>query len=192
MESSLIDETDSVLVVIDVQPGFLKKLDEQNADEIVDRIRWLVRLAMLLGIPLLVTQEQPDHNGSIVERINDVVPAAVTRHTKPAFGLAACPPIMADLERHGRHTAVLCGVETDVCVAQSAVGLVDAGWRVAVVEDAVGSPGAAHEQGLARMRAAEVLLVGTKGLCYEWIRTVERVDGLEEFLSTDGPLGIVL
>ena len=192
MAPSLIDETDSVLVVIDVQSGVLKKLDEQNADEIVDRIRWLVRLAMLLGIPLLITEEEPDHNGRIVDQINELVPAEVTRHTKPAFGLAACPPIMGDLERHGRRTAVLCGVETDVCVAQSALGLVDAGFTVVVVEDAVSSPGTAHEQGLARMRAAGVRLVGTKGLCYEWLRTVEKADELGEFLSAEGPLGIVL
>jgi nicotinamidase-related amidase len=111
------------------------------------------------------------------------------RHWKPVFGVAENPAIVADIERHGRGTAVLCGLETDVCVAQSALGLDDRGFRVVVVEDAVASTGASHEQGLARMRDAGLELVGLKGLAYEWIRTVERAWELDPLLS-DPPSGI--
>ena len=93
---------------------------------------------------------------------------------KPVFDLAACPEILADVSRHGRETIVVCGLETDVCVAQSALGLLEAGKRVVVVEDAVASPGTAHEQGLARMSRGGVELIGVKGLAYEWLGTVER------------------
>jgi hypothetical protein len=87
---------------------------------------------------------------------------------------------------------VLCGLETDVCVAQSAFGLLDAGKRVAVVEDAVGSPGAAHAQGLERMARAGVELVGLKGLAYDWLRTVERATEFGAGTGRDAPAGIVL
>ena len=190
--TALIEDGDSILAVIDVQPGFLDKLDERVADEIVDRIRWLVRLAGSLGIPLLVTEEEPASNGATATPIQDVLPDGITRHDKPAFSVAACPPIMADLESQGRRTAVLCGLETDVCVAQSAIGLRDAGWRVVVVEDAVASPGTAHEQGLARMRDAGVELMGLKSLCYEWLRTLEKTERVKELLSADPPMGITL
>jgi hypothetical protein len=63
--------------------------------------------------------------------------------------------------------------------------------RVAVVQDAVASPGDAHEQGLARMRHAGIELVGLKGLAYEWMGTVERSWELSERLP-DPPPGIVL
>ena len=74
----------------------------------------------------------------------------------------------------GRGTVVLTGLETDVCVAQSALGLLDRGHRVVVVEDAVGSPGRAHAAGLDRMRRAGAIPVVAKQLHYEWMRTVER------------------
>jgi nicotinamidase-related amidase len=190
--TATIEDGDSVLAVIDVQPGFLDKLDQRVADEIVDRIRWLVRLAGSLGIPVLVTEEEPESNGGTATPIEDALLDGVTRHDKPAFSVAACPPIMADLESHGRRTVVLCGLETDVCVAQSAIGLRDAGWRVVVVVDAVASPGTAHEQGLARMRDAGVELVGVKSLCYEWLRTLEKTKRVRELLSADPPMGITL
>jgi hypothetical protein len=63
--------------------------------------------------------------------------------------------------------------------------------RVVVVSDAVGSPGAAHEQGLARLRDAGIELVGLKGLAYEWLRTVERAQAIDQVLP-EPPPGIVL
>ena len=77
-----------------------------------------------------------------------------------------------------RSTAVLVGFETDVCVFQSAVGLLDEGLDAIVVEDATFSPGEMHERGLARLRDAGVRLTHCKALAYEWVRTVERVDVL--------------
>jgi nicotinamidase-related amidase len=192
MLTALIEDGDSILAVIDVQPGFLDKLDQRVADEIVDRIRWLVRLAGSLEIPVLVTEEQPEANSGTATPIQDALPEGVTCYDKPAFSVGACPPIMAELESHGRRTAVLCGLETDVCVAQSAIGLRGIGWRVVVVEDAVASPGTAHEQGLARMRDAGVELVGLKSLCYEWLRTLEKTERVQEILSADPPMGITL
>ena len=188
----LLDVADSVLVVIDAQPGFLREVEDSRAREVEDRIRWLVKLATALGVPVVVTEEQPARNGATAAPILEAIPEGVERHVKEAFGLAACPPIMADLERHGRRTAVLCGFETDVCVAQSALGLLDAGWRVVVVKDAVASPGTGHAQGLTRMRDAGVELIGLKGLAYESLRTVERLSVLETQLAGDVPMGITL
>jgi nicotinamidase-related amidase len=187
----LIDADDTIFLVIDTQPGFVRKVEPTIGDETVDRIHWLVRVATGLGIPLVVTEEEAERNGRTVDRIDALIPPNVARHTKPAFGVAACPPIMADLERHHRGTAVLTGFETDVCVSQSAIGLADSGWRVVVVEDAVASPGSAHAQGLARMRDAGIELIGVKGLSYEWLRTVEATAAIDAVLAQP-PLGITL
>ena len=100
------------------------------------------------------------------------------------FGLAGQPDILAAVRATGRKTAILAGLETDVCVAQSAIGLLQAGYRVAVVADAVGSPGAAsHAAGLERIRLAGCILASVKGLFYEWVRTIPA---LREFMSRYG------
>jgi nicotinamidase-related amidase len=181
-----------VLVVVDTQPGFLDKLTEGDASAVADRIRWLCRLADWLGVPVVVTEEEPERNGETAGPVAQALPAGTVRHTKPAFDLAACPAILADVLRPGRDSAVLCGLETDVCVAQSALGLLEAGQRVVVVEDAVAAPGSAHAQGLARLSRAGVELIGVKGLGYEWLGTVERANDFALASGRDAPDGIVL
>jgi nicotinamidase-related amidase len=182
----------SVLVVIDTQPGFLDKLSEDEASAVVDRIRWLCRLAGWLSVPVVITEEEPGRNGETVAPVKEGLPPGTVRHLKPAFDLAACPEILADLVQHDPKAVVLCGLETDVCVAQSALGLADAGMRVVVVEDAVASAGAAHAQGLARLTRAGVELIGVKGLGYEWLETVERANDFAIASERDAPAGLVL
>jgi nicotinamidase-related amidase len=188
----LLDADDCVLAVVDTQIGFLKKLPEEQGSELVDRIRWLTKLARWLQVPVVVTEEEPDKNGETAPAIMEALGPGTVRHTKPVFDLSACPTILEDVTRERRESVVLCGLETDVCVAQSAFGLLDLGKRVVVVEDAVASPGTAHEQGLARMTRAGVELVGVKGLGYEWLRTVERATQFGAATGHDTPASIVL
>jgi nicotinamidase-related amidase len=68
---------------------------------------------------------------------------------------------------------VIVGCETDVCVAQSAIGLQDEGFDCVVVDDATFSPGEMHERGLARIAAEGIARNHAKGVTYEWLRTVE-------------------
>ena len=188
----LLDVDDCVLAVIDAQDGFLGKLPDDESARLVDRIGWLCKLACWLHVPVVVTEEEPQKNGETASAITEALAPETARHPKPVFALSACPAILEDVTRHDREAVVLCGLETDVCVAQSALGLLDLGKRVVVVEDAVASPGNAHAQGLARMGRAGVELVGLKGLAYEWLRTVERSVDFDAAIGRDAPAGIVL
>ena len=88
----------------------------------------------------------------------------------------------------------LVGFETDVCIAHSAIGLLQQEYKVAVVSDATASPGRSHEIGLERMRRAGVVISSVKSLFYEWVRTVERCDiFMQKYKKEIGlPQGIVL
>jgi nicotinamidase-related amidase len=184
----LLDVDDTVLCVVDVQPGFLRKLrSKAEARRVADRIAWIVRVAVALDVPIVVTEEEPDRNGGTVPDALERVPADAPTFTKPVFGLADAAEILNAVDRTGRRTVALVGLETDVCVAHSALGLLDRGYRVAVVRDATASPGEAHEAGIDRMRSAGAAVVTTKSLYYEWLRTVERARMVEELLAEAPP-----
>jgi nicotinamidase-related amidase len=174
IQRALIDVDDSILIVIDVQPPFLDKLPRDDSQLLRNRICWLIGVAGWLHVPLLVTAEDIAREGGVDPQVVRSLPAGIQTHNKMVFDLTADPAILAAVAQAGRKTAVLMGLETDVCVAHSALGLLGHGYQVAVVADATGSPGTAHAFGLERVANAGALVTSVKGLFYEWMRTVER------------------
>jgi len=183
MRGKLVNCEGSLLCIVDTQRGFADKLDERTARETVGRVAWIAALSCALDVPVLVTEEEPETNGATLPEVLAQLPPDVPRHRKPVFGLADVPEIADAVAASGKETVVLTGMETDVCVAHSALGLLDRGYRVAVVRDAVASPGAAHDHGLERMRDAGAVLLGTKALFYEWTRTVDRSRELDDRMA---------
>jgi len=166
----LVDRDDSVLIVVDAQEGFFGESDEARGT--LARLTWLARVASKFGVPAVLTEEEPGRNGPVEAPLTELFPDSPPL-VKPTFGLTGTPEIVDRIDATGRGTAVMVGFETDVCVAQSAIGLRQRGLRVVVVEDAVWSPGEMHDRGLRRMAAEGVELNHCKGLAYEWARTVD-------------------
>jgi nicotinamidase-related amidase len=179
----LLDRDDSLLVVIDLQPRFwgdrLDAADRRCVAGAAARAAWLAAVASAWGIPAVVTEEAPDRKGHTDEAVLGGLPPGTPVFTKPVFGLAACPDIMAAIRATGRRTALLAGFETDVCVTHSAAGLAGAGYRVAVAEDAVYSPFGAHRPGLQRLRDLGAEMIHCKGVYYDWARTLAAVNAFE-------------
>ena len=178
----LLDRDDSVLIVVDTQPGFYPPdltIDRDRLVLVQARVAWLAGVARALGVPAVVTEEDPETNGTTAPAVLEWLPVGTPVLVKPVFGLADRDEILAAVVATDRRTAVLAGLETDVCVSQSAVGLLDRGYRVAVAADATFSPGEMHEHGLRRMAALGVEIVHAKGVYYEWVRTLEAARRFE-------------
>jgi nicotinamidase-related amidase len=177
----LLDRGDSVLIVIDAQPGFSgpTATTALRASQARSVAAWLAGVAAATGVPAIVTEEDPDSNGPTDRLIAERLPAGTRVFPKHVFGLAGEPAIMAAVKASGRRTAVLVGAETDVCVAQSAVGLLDRGFRVVVVADATFSPDAMHEFGLAHLRDVGAEVRHAKGVYYDWMRTMADARAFE-------------
>ncbi len=169
----LLQAGQCVLVVIDVQPRFLARVEPLLAEGLPERISFLAASAAFADVPVVATVERPEDWGPLEPTIAAALGAAPVLR-KETFGLGDDPAVFPAIAATGRSTAVLVGLETDVCVAHSALSLLDRGFEVACVADCVASPGAAHAFGLDRMRAAGVTMLCAKQVHYEWLRTVER------------------
>jgi nicotinamidase-related amidase len=174
LHRALIDLDDSLLIVIDVQEHFLTKLPVEEQRLLIKRIGWLIGAAEQLGVPIIATAENVKELGSVAPSIAQRLPSRLPVSNKMVFGLAEDKEILSAIVETGRNTAILVGLETDVCVAHSALGLMRRGFEVVVVADGTGSPGLGHEIGLERVRRAGGLISSVKGVYYEWVRTVER------------------
>lgn len=194
IKKSLIDVDDCVLIIIDVQSHFLARLPPQRAEQLVNRVGWLMEVAKILNVPMIVTAEEGKRYAGLVAVLAEKLPPGTKVLDKTVYGLADQANILDAVHKTGRRIAVLVGMETDVCVAHSTIGLLQKGFQVVVLADVTDSPGDAHAFGLERMREAGALVMSLKGLYYEWIRTVSICNGMDdEHLKRIGhPKGIIL
>lgn len=164
---ALLDRDRSALVVIDVQDAFRGYVD--GFDAIVGRIRLLVAGATRLDVPIAASEQYPQGLGSTVPELQ--LPIAVPSFAKLEF--AACDTDAWDELPPGLRAAdqyVLVGIETHVCVRQTALALRAAGRDVHVVVDAVASRDALHrDTALAALAQAGVRLATVEQVLFDWL-----------------------
>ena len=174
IRNSLINVEDSVLVVIDIQDSFLRKYDDLTSQSMLEKVVWLLKIAAHMKVPVVAMAEDIKNTGNLNQAILDTLPLETRVHDKNAFDLAENPAILADIKTTLRNTAILVGTETDVCVAQSALGLMQCGYQVVVLNDAVATTRGDVETGLNRMRDAGAAISSVKAVTYEWLRNVHN------------------
>ena len=179
----LISRQDSLLLVIDIQAKLAPAIFE--ADEIVRNNIRLLEGARQLAVPAFVSEQYVQGLGPSVEAIKN---AATTKTTagpgvdatffeKTHFSCAAEPGVVEMLRSTGKNQIILTGTETHVCVLQSALGLVNAGFTVFLVADAASSRTPANRQAaIERMRAAGVHIVTTEMVLFEWLHRAATDD----------------
>ena len=163
----LIDARHSVLLIVDIQARLAPAV--AGAEAVIARTRILLEAAARLGVPVVASEQYPQGLGHTDERLLPLPEGAVVL-PKKAFSAVRDDAIHAQLERLDRRQVVIAGMETHVCVLQTALGLRQAGHEVAVVADAVGSRLPERKaQGLERMRAHGVDIVDSEMVVFEWL-----------------------
>jgi nicotinamidase-related amidase len=178
LKNRLIDVDDSVLILIDIQDGFLNKYDKAKSQQLVAKVAWFLRVAEAMEVPVIAMGEDLDNMAGLNSAIQAALPEGSVVHNKDAFGLADNLDILNAVKVTNRKTAILVGMETDVCVSQSALGLINHGFDVVVLKDAVVTTEADAEIGLSRMRGAGVIVSSVKALYFEWMRSVSNIKRL--------------
>ena len=158
----------SVLCVIDIQQRLLPHID--GNEHVVKNSNILIQSAKLLEIPILLTEQYPKGLGPTVPEIQSACDGIKTIE-KTVFGCYDCEGFQQAFESLNRSNLVLCGIETHVCVLQTALAAMKDCVEVAIVADAVGSRAQKnHEFGLQRARQHGADIASTEMVVLEWLR----------------------
>jgi len=158
--------SNSCLVVVDLQEKLAPAI--VGAGQALDNCRRLLLAARKAGIPVLLSAQYSKGLGDTVQIIRELVDPA-DRFEKITFSCLGQPEIAARLTLLGRKRAVVLGMEAHVCVLQTALALIEAGYEVSLVADAVGSRDPANaEAALARLARAGASIVLTDDLLNRW------------------------
>lgn len=162
----MLRRDDAVLVVIDIQDKLMPKR-EGVTEEVVAKTTRLVKAAKGLGIPVLVTEQNPEKLGPTTAPLAEAL-EDTPRMGKMEFGCTANPAFLAALRQTGRKQLIITGVEAHICVLQTALGAREQGFQPFIVQDAIASLDEREQiAGLRRMERDGAEIVTTQMAIFE-------------------------
>lgn len=156
---------DTALLVIDVQERLVPAIDQ--ASRVIWNCGRLLDGARILGVQAAVTEQNPEKLGRTVAEL-------AARHSGPtapkmAFSAGDCGEIFSAWRDAGIERVLVCGIETHVCVAQTVLDLMAAGYQTSIAADAVGSRFSNdHDTALRRLEASGAVVTTTEAALFEW------------------------
>jgi len=166
----LMNAEDSALLVVDAQVKLLEIIPQRA--RIVWNIRRLLDAADALHLPVAATEQYPDRLSPTVPELRERIRTAPN---KMCFSACVCGEIFEQWRADNRYRVLLCGIESHVCILQTALDLAASGFEPYVAVDAIGSRYAIdYEFALRRMDSSVVILTTTETAIFEWCRTADR------------------
>jgi len=160
---------DTVLLVIDVQGKLAQLMHHKEA--FFANLEKIIKGIQVLNIPILWTEQVPDKLGPTSPEIATLLAQKADPVAKSSFSCCGHLPFMNALKALNRQQILLTGIETHICVYQTALDLLNAGYEVQVITDAVSSRTAENKHvALERMKETGATLTSTEMALFELLR----------------------
>ncbi|TOP94505.1 hydrolase [Vibrio parahaemolyticus] len=177
----MLSKGNTGLIVVDVQGKLATLMHESNA--LIENITKLVKGAKALDLPILWLEQNPERLGPTAEPIREVLESKHLPITKYTFDGCKEATFNVAVENAKVDTWLVCGIESHICVYQTAVSLRQSGYRVELVTDCVSSRTAANKAlALAKLTANGVVLTGLEMCLYEMVEDC-RAPEFKEILA---------
>jgi nicotinamidase-related amidase len=170
--TNLLDRDSAVLLVIDVQERINSVMTDQSH---MPRLEVLIEACQALDVPVIGSEQYPKGLGGTVEPLAGLL--GDTPAAKDTFSCARDAGLREEIAASGRSQVIVTGIESHVCVLQTALDLIDAGYRVHVPHDAVNSRRAADKHwALERMQQAGATITAAESALFELLERCDTSD----------------
>lgn len=167
---ALADSHSSVLLIIDIQERLASAMPAGVKDRVIEQVSVLLTASERLSVPVLVTEQYPKGLGHTEQALLDNLPQGTEVIEKTQFSSAKVEAVDQQLKNLGRKQVFLAGMETHICVLQTALDLLKQGYEVFVIEDAVSSRAKGNQfNALQRLRFAGAVITNVESLLFEWL-----------------------
>lgn len=172
VNQGLISGEDCVIIIIDVQEKLMPVISDK--EKVLDNVIKLSKFAKIAGIPVVLTEQ--DKLGRTIKEVQDEIPNAQAIG-KVHFNCFFCDEFAHEINRIGRKTLIIAGVEAHICVAQTAIHALS-GFNVHVIGDAVSSRTQENRHiALERIKQSGAFVSSTEMFVYEILQKA----GTDEF-----------
>ena len=167
----MLTAQDTTLLIVDIQEKLSRTMHAR--EEFIANVQRLVRGARALGVPIVWAEQNPKGLGPTVPEVAELL-RDLTPISKFSFSCGASEPCMQQLRQIGRTHVLIAGIETHVCVYQTALELLEKGYHVEVVADACSSRTLQNKQiGLDKMRGAGAAITCVETALFELLKVAE-------------------
>lgn len=165
----MLQVDNTALVIIDVQEKLFRVMHEK--EKLLEDLLRLVRGAGVLDIPVIVTEQNPDGLGRTLPEIGEMLPG-MQALPKMSFSCCGETAFRREIDRLSCRNLLLTGIETHICVYQTAMGLLEDGYGVEVVVDGVSSRTERNRDiALAKMARAGAGITSVETVLFELLGT---------------------
>lgn len=165
-----LDKT--VLVLVDIQGKLAEMMYEK--DLLYQNLRKIIKGVRSLSVPIIWMEQIPEKMGPTIQEVRELL-STEQPISKKSFSCCGEPLFMTRLNATGRKQVLIAGIETHVCVYQTAVDLLANGYESYVVADAVSSRTFSNKQiGLERIKVAGGKITSVESALFEMIKTAEH------------------
>ncbi len=161
----------SQVLIVDIQDKVLAPIPSKET--IIDKTIKIIKAAQILNIPITVSEQYPQGLGPTVEPLRNLLNGYGATYGKIDFSCMRDDVLRHHLQDHrdgARGQVVVAGIESHVCVLQTALDLIADGFEVFVAADAIGSRAdLSHALATRRMERAGAFIVDTEMIIFEWL-----------------------
>lgn len=166
---NILQKEKTALVIVDFQEAFRETIPEFQ--KISLNIANAVRGFRALNLPIIVTEQYPKGLGHTAKEILEILPAHFHSIEKTAFSSCGASEFVDKLNATNTKQVLVCGLETHICVSQTAHDLLSEGFDVHILEDGVGSRTAANREiGLGKMKMGGVIPSSVEMALFELLK----------------------
>ncbi|MBK8464583.1 MAG: hydrolase [Chloracidobacterium sp.] len=170
---NLLQQQNAALIVVDIQEGFRPII--ADFDKIAERAARMIRGCRLLDVPVFVTEHYPKGLGNTAAEIKSLFDDIAGVFEKTAFSSCGAESLVAGLTDKGIKQVMICGLETHICVNQTAHDLLDRGFQVHVLSDCVTSRFEYNRlAGLAKMQRSGAIESSIEMALFELMRDAKH------------------
>jgi len=167
----MLSSEETVLVVVDIQGKLAQLMHDREG--LFSNAKKMIRGAGILELPIIWVEQNPRGLGPTVPEIAELMPG-ISPISKMTFSCAGNSEFTRRLESLGRKHVLLLGIETHVCIYQSAMDLLELGYRVHVIADAVSSRTEENKRlALTKIRDLGATLTTTETALFELLKVAE-------------------
>lgn len=163
-----LNADNSLVLIIDIQERLVGALDK---DIVVSKAVKMASAAKVLGIPVMITEQYPKGLGNTVPMLKEVLPADTLVVEKTSFNALLEDGMAEKIASYGKKQIVIFGIETHICVHQTAAALIEAGYDVYVIKDACASRNKYEfKQGIDIMQQNGAKISCVEIALFEWLK----------------------